>query len=130
MFCNPEFPFHGMWNRAIGPRRKDLFWLCWLRDFSKPVNEGHAFLVFDISKMMPVDDFKKRMDKMIQQIHNAPKAKEADKIYLPGEMEWDNYYRQLKDGIDLPDFAAQSLNDLAQDLNMDWSQYTVGGINA
>ena len=47
---------------------------CWLRDFSKPVNEGHAFIAIDIKQMMPVERFKARMDKMIEQIHEAPKA--------------------------------------------------------
>jgi len=95
--------------------------LCWLRDFAKPVNEGHAFIVIDISKMMPIETFKARMDKMNRQLHDAPKAKGAERIYLPGEIEWNNYEKASKEGIDLPDYVEKSLRDLANDwqLNID-----------
>lgn len=95
---------------------------CWLRDFKKPVNEGHAFIVIDISKMMPIDTFKARMDKMDRQIHDAPKAKGTDRIYLPGEIEWNNYQKALNDGIELPDYVEKSLKDLSQDWQLDMSE--------
>ena len=96
---------------------------CWLRDFANPVNQGHAFLAIDVSKLMPVNDFKERMDKMIAQIKNSPKAKGTDEIFLPGEIEHNKYKKSLVDGIDLPDDVVINLKGLCDDVGMLWSEY-------
>lgn len=95
---------------------------CWLRDFSKPVNEGHGFIVIDIKKMMKVSDFKARMDKLIEQIHETPKAKGVEQVYLPGEMEWEKYHIALDSGIELPDYSVESLWKLAEETGVLFSE--------
>jgi ureidoglycolate dehydrogenase (NAD+) len=92
---------------------------CWLRDFATPVNEGHAFMAIDIGQMMPVLMFKERMDQMIFQIHEAPKARGTERIYLPGEMEWEKRQKALREGIDLPEEVVLSLRGLAEDVGLD-----------
>ena len=93
---------------------------CWVRDFSKPADQGHAFIAIDIKKIIPIADFELRMDKMINQVHDTPKADGVERIYLPGEMEWDNYDRQIKDGIELPEDAVINLKKLAEELDLDF----------
>jgi ureidoglycolate dehydrogenase (NAD+) len=95
---------------------------CWVRDFSKPADQGHAFIAIDIKKLIPITDFNSRMEKMIDQIHDAPKAGGIDKIYLPGEMEWEKYDRQLKDGIELPEDAVINLKKLSEEFNLDFDK--------
>lgn len=97
---------------------------CWLRDFSKPVNEGHAFIAIDIRKMIPLDEFKARMDRMIEQIHQAPRVRGTERIYLPGEIEWENYQRNLKEGMELPEHVEVNLRSLAEDLGLDMGELT------
>lgn len=92
---------------------------CWLRELSTPVNQGHAFIAVDVSTFIPTGAFKERMDKMACQIRSAPKAKGADRIYLPGEMEWEHYAKALDEGIDLPEDVENSLTALANELDID-----------
>jgi len=88
---------------------------CWLYDIPDPANEGHAFLAMNIGAMMPLDTFKARMDAMIREIKTAPKAHGVDRIYLPGEMEWERQARAKRDGMQLPDYVLINLIGLAED---------------
>ena len=61
----------------------------WNLDLATPNNAGHAFIAIDVSKMIDFDAFKLRMQRLENELHNAPKADGVERIYLPGEMEWD-----------------------------------------
>jgi LDH2 family malate/lactate/ureidoglycolate dehydrogenase len=82
-------------------------------------DEGNAFVAIDIGAMMPVVEFKARMDGMIREIREAPKAKGSDRIYLPGEMEWERRTDALANGIPLPPDVLASLQGLAQDVGLE-----------
>ena len=99
----------------------------WIEDQPKPVNQGHAFIAIDVSKIMPLPDFKARMDKMIREIRSAPKAKNSDRIYLPGGMEWEKREMALKQGMQLPDHVIGSLTDLAQEWGLESELKTLLG---
>jgi LDH2 family malate/lactate/ureidoglycolate dehydrogenase len=90
-----------------------------LENPANPTGQGHAFLAIDIDSIMPLNTFQERMDQMIRKIRNAPRAKGADRIYLPGEMEWQRYEEQKKRGLSLPAEVIESLNGLADDLKLE-----------
>ena len=69
--------------------------------------------------MMPIEQFKERMDGMIREIRSAPKAKGFDRIYLPGEMEWERRDKALAEGMVLPDHVVMNLAGLAEDVGLD-----------
>jgi ureidoglycolate dehydrogenase (NAD+) len=94
----------------------------WVLDIKEPTNEGHAFIAIDISQMMPLPEFKGRMDAMIREIKAAPLAKGADRIYLPGEIELERRDSAVVDGIDLPPDVVASLCGLADDVGLDGSR--------
>jgi len=86
----------------------------WNLDMSSANNAGHAFIAIDISKMMSMDVFNSRMSQMIDELRNGPKAKSAEKIFLPGEMEWEKREQTLKSGeLILTDAMVVSLQQLA-----------------
>jgi len=87
-------------------------------DPSLPTQHCAAFLAFDVGAMTPIDEFKKRMDMMIRELRQAPKAKGADRIYVPGEMEWAKRRESIAHGIPLPDDVLDSLRGLAGDLGL------------
>jgi LDH2 family malate/lactate/ureidoglycolate dehydrogenase len=60
----------------------------WIFQMEKRNDVSHLFIVLDISKFMPVDQFVGRMESMVNYLHSAPKAKGFDRIYYPGEIEW------------------------------------------
>jgi ureidoglycolate dehydrogenase (NAD+) len=95
----------------------------WVLDLPNPTNEGHAFIAINIGAMMPIREFKSRMDRMIREIKQAPKAKGSDRIYLPGEIEWEKRDLALTEGMQLPGDVATSLAGLADDLELDANEF-------
>jgi len=91
----------------------------WVLDSPNPTNEGHAFIAIDIGQMMPLGEFKGRMDGMIREIKAAPLAKGAQRIYLPGEIELEQRDVALVKGIALPADVVASLRGLAEDVGLD-----------
>jgi len=85
---------------------------------SKPTGHGAAFIAVNIASFIPVEHFKARMDQTIREVRASEKADGADRIYLPGEMEWERREKALVEGIDLPDDAVTSLRGLADDLKL------------
>lgn len=90
----------------------------WAIESSERVNQGHAFLAFDIGAMTPIDEFKARMDRIVRELHAAPKAAGVDRIYVPGEMEWERRERALAEGIPLPPDVAAALLGLGEDIGL------------
>ena len=91
----------------------------WVVDSPDPTNEGHAFIVIDVGSIMPIQEFKDRIDWLIREIKGAPKAKGSERIYLPGEMEWERRDKALKEGMQLPEDVIASLAGLAEDVGLD-----------
>ena len=91
---------------AFGP------YLCnmW-NDFTNPQNVGHYFIVLDVKKFVPLDEFKQKMDMMIRDIKSSPKASGVQEIFLPGEIEQRKKQERLKNGIVL---GAKTHSDLQE----------------
>lgn len=90
----------------------------WLEKHPGPLNQGHAFMAIDVGKMMPIELFKSRIDRMIREIREAPRAKGAERIYLPGEMEWERCGKALAEGMQLPEHVIDRLVGLSEDLGL------------
>jgi ureidoglycolate dehydrogenase (NAD+) len=105
---------------GAGSRGEILSWM--QHDPSKPTLHGAAFLAINVGAMLPIDQFKQRVDNMIRSIRQAPKAKGSAGVFLPGEMEWQKRRKALADGIPLPEDAMESLRGLAEDVGIeaDW----------
>jgi ureidoglycolate dehydrogenase (NAD+) len=91
----------------------------WVQDVPEPSGQGFAFIALDIGAMMSIHLFKERMDWLIQSIKQAPKAEGTERIYLPGEMEWERRDEALAKGLLLPADVLASLAGLAQDMDLD-----------
>ena len=86
----------------------------WNLDMSAPNNAGHAFIAIDVSKMMPPETFAARIGKMAKELESGPLAKGAEKIFLPGEMEWTRRDKALATGeIEITDAMAKSYRELS-----------------
>jgi LDH2 family malate/lactate/ureidoglycolate dehydrogenase len=86
----------------------------WIFDDGKQsTDHGAAFIAIDIKSMMPPDQFVKRMEGLVEEIHNSPRADGVDRIYVPGEMEWERYDRAMSEGIALPSDVVGSLEEAA-----------------
>jgi ureidoglycolate dehydrogenase (NAD+) len=105
---------------GAGSRGEILSWI--LDDPAKPTLHGAAFLAIDIGSMIPIDHFKRRVDKMAGEIRQTPKAEGSSGVYLPGEIEWQKRREALANGIALPEEARASLRGVVTQLGLkaDW----------
>lgn len=94
----------------------------WLLNLPAPTKMGHAFIAINIGAFSPIHQFKKRMDEVVQQLRNSPKAKGAERIYLPGEIEWEKRESALKKGLFLPEDVLASLCALAEVVELDFRE--------
>jgi len=85
---------------------------------SQPTRHGAAFLAIDVGAIMPLNMFQQRIGTMIRDVRQAPKAKGSERVYLPGEIEWQNRREAMDHGIALPADVLASLRGLAEDLGM------------
>ena len=87
----------------------------WNLDLAAPNNAGHAFIALDVSQMIPPELFAARMEQLSGELHSADKAANADRIYLPGEMEWEKYDAALRSGrLQLTDAMVENLTKLSE----------------
>ncbi len=94
----------------------------WLAgDPSAPTHHGAAFLALDVAAIGP--DLPPRIESLIEEIHAAPRAAGVDRLYVPGEKEWENLDRSLRDGIALPPDVVASLGEAAAIGDMDLERY-------
>ena len=87
-------------------------------DLAQPTNHGAAFIAIDVATIMEPAKFAARVDALIDEIHAAPVAAGAQRIYVPGEMEWERRRRAIASGIPLPSDVVDSLRGLAGDLSL------------
>lgn len=92
----------------------------WITELPEPPGIGHSFIAIDIGQFMPIEEFKRRMDEMIRRIRTAPTAKGAEPILLPGEMEHEKRKRAKTEGIALPEVILASLEQLSQEVDLDF----------
>ncbi len=82
-------------------------------DTSGPARTGHFFCALDVAHFMPPQNFKKSIDAVIQRIKGLP-ARDAGRIALPGEIEYDLAEKRMREGIPLDTAVVETLNVLAQ----------------
>jgi ureidoglycolate dehydrogenase (NAD+) len=74
-----------------------------------PWDEGHFFLAFDPGMVMPLAEFKRRMDGLIGDVRSsAPGAR------TPGQAAWERKQRALSEGMRLPRSVYRRLADAAE----------------
>lgn len=80
---------------------------------------GHLLIAIDIARFTPVDDFKARMDTLIDQITSAPLAPGADAIKLPGQLEHEREQERRRAGVPIEHERLEELREVARDLAID-----------
>jgi len=89
-------------------------------DPSRATGHGAAFLAVHVEAMMPGSSFRERLQQTMGEIREAPKARGHDRIYLPGEMEWERRARALREGIEMPEDVLAVLRQLAGEVGLDF----------
>ena len=86
----------------------------WNLDLEAKNNVGHAFIAVNLAQMLPMDEFEARMEQMVKELESAPLAKNAPKIFVPGEMEWTKREKALAENrLELAENMAENLEKAA-----------------
>ena len=83
-------------------------------DPSRPSWHNASFIAIDIAAMVPMEQFQQRLQKLIDEIHDAATAEGIERVLLPGEREWQLYRRSQSDGIELPPDVVDKLRQTAE----------------
>ncbi len=89
-----------------------------LSEAAQPTNHGAAFIAIDTHAIMPAAEFARRMEALVDEIHQAPRADGVQRLYVPGEMEWERHDRAMKEGIALPSDVVEKLADVAAEFGV------------
>jgi L-2-hydroxycarboxylate dehydrogenase (NAD+) len=81
-------------------------------------NVGHFFGAVKVENFLPLDQFKKTMDKMISGLKNSNKAEGEKRIFIHGEKEFEKWEEYKKNGLPLEEKVFNALKKLSEELNL------------
>lgn len=81
-------------------------------------NVGHFFAALAIEAFMPADVFRARMDHFVREVRAQPRLPGVDRIFVPGEIEFEQAEQSARLGVWLPKSGRQELDDLAERLGV------------
>jgi LDH2 family malate/lactate/ureidoglycolate dehydrogenase len=68
---------------------------------SRPMGTCHFFLALDVTRLMPLEEFRRRMDRLVQTVKSAAPAAGYDEVLVAGDPEWRLEEVRRRIGIDL-----------------------------
>jgi LDH2 family malate/lactate/ureidoglycolate dehydrogenase len=72
----------------------------------------------DVESFMPLADFRRLVDRYIERIQNSAPAAGNQRVYVPGELEFETRTRRSQEGIPLPSKVWKELTSTAQKLGV------------
>lgn len=97
---------------AFGPHISSL------RKLDAPQDVGHFFAALDIAAFTDPAAFQSEMERMVREIRESPRAPGSERIYLPGEIEWEFQERRRREGIPAPPEVLGELRQLGERYNI------------
>jgi LDH2 family malate/lactate/ureidoglycolate dehydrogenase len=77
---------------------------------------GQFFLTIAVERFMPLEEFKERMDQLIDQLHESPRAPGVERIYVAGEIEHDLEKRRRREGVPVEESVLAELDQVEREL--------------
>ena len=87
-------------------------------DDHSPTNTGHAIVAIRIDAFGEVDDFKRRVDRLIREIRQSRRMPGVERIFLPGEQSHAKREERTHLGIPVPAPLLENLDRLALELGI------------
>ena len=82
------------------------------------IAKGCGFITLDVSRFLPLDEFRARVDRLIADVHASELAPGTERIYVPGEIEAHRREARVRDGIPLPTALVDELDTMAASLDV------------
>jgi len=93
----------------IGPQIPRIY-----EDLFKPQGIGHFFLAIRPDLFMAEDQFRGRMDRMLQQLRSTPPAEGQTRVFAPGDLEYQRSKEQGQIGVTIAAQVYRDFEELAE----------------
>jgi ureidoglycolate dehydrogenase (NAD+) len=87
-------------------------------DWENKAFMGHYIQAIDIEAFCPIDEFKLRMDELLQDLKKQPRGPGVEEILIPGEPEWRTKIKRQKEGCPIRKEDADLLTQLGKDFGI------------
>lgn len=89
------------------------------KELDRPTNCAHSCAALRIDNFLPLAEFRRRVDEIIDIMHTCPRAQGVERIYVPGEIEHETERRRRSEGIPLSHALKEELSALGVELGID-----------
>lgn len=101
---------------AVGPAIGSMY-----KNMDRKQDVGHFFCLLDISAFMDVTEFKRRLDKAIDDIKSCRKRPGVNEILVPGERSWQKAQQNIAQGIAVDEATQKELKTLCEELRVKYT---------
>ena len=88
------------------------------QDIETPAETAHMCAALRIEAFIPIAEFRQRMDEIIELMRACPPAAGVDRIFVPGESEYETEQRRRIEGIPINPALHAELAELAAQLGL------------
>ena len=81
----------------------------WNETPGRDANTGHAFIIINPDFFGGEEQFRARVDAMIDELKACPTQEGISEILYPGELEWRREAEAIQNGLELPDASVKQL---------------------
>lgn len=81
-------------------------------------NTGHFFIALDVARFVPVEQFKREVDRHLRDLRQSQRLPGVDAIRIPGEQRAARRADRLKNGVPIADEVMAQLDKLAGELGV------------
>ena len=81
-------------------------------------NTGHFLIALDISRFMPIEDFKNEIDFQLRDLRDSKRLPGVDAIYFPGEQRAQRRSDRQRNGVPIANEVLAQLDKLALELDV------------
>ena len=93
---------------------------------NRPADVGHFFAAIKIEAFRPIDEFKRDMDALLNELKDAPKAAGQERIFIAGEKEFELAERNAREGVPLMDEVVKSLKQVGAEVGVPFDLEQLG----
>lgn len=86
-----------------------------LKHFGRdPLVQSGAYIAIDVSRFMPLAEFRERTDRLVRMIHSSKTVPGIDRVYASGELEFEKKRERGANGIPLSEPVYRELGVLSE----------------
>ncbi len=101
---------------AVGPAIGSMY-----KNMDRKQDVGHFFFLLDIAAFMDVAEFKRRLDKAIDDIKGCRKRAGVSEVLVPGERSHQKAQQNLAQGIAIDEATQKELKTLCEELRVKYT---------